>query len=78
MTDALDRAELAAAVMIDHGQPIYDLDARAVARAVLMAVREPGLPAVEAVFEAADDLSEGGPLAVWQAGIDAILAEPQP
>lgn len=45
----------------------------ACARAVLMAVREPGSSVLEAVFNAADDYPEVGPSGIWESGIDAIL-----
>lgn len=50
---------------------------RNIARAVLLAVREPGEDVLVAVFEAADDLPEMGPSGVWEAGIDAILNDPK-
>lgn len=45
------------------------------ALAVLQAIRDADLSVITAVFDAADNLSEDGPLAVWEAGIDAILSE---
>lgn len=48
---------------------------RDIAKAVLLAVREPGMMALTAVFDAADDYAEVGPQGVWEAGIDAILAD---
>lgn len=75
---ALDRA---ASVFDDMESDAFHenrrLDGRAVARAIILAAREPGSMALTAVFDAADDYAEVGPQGIWEAGIDAILAEPK-
>jgi hypothetical protein len=54
---------------------VQEIDLTLVARAVLLAVREPGPKALAAVFSAADDYPEVGPSGIWEAGIDAILED---
>jgi len=75
---ALERAERAVEELVSAAQPIYHWDAKQIARAVLMAVREPGSDAVAGMLYRLDNGALGedyDTTDVWQAGIRAILGE---